>query len=227
MMGHRLFIVVLMGLCAIGSGCSGYSPDRWEREAIRVPRADRAYLADDGALLLRIGVERQLQPDAAGWHWVRVDPAFVQELFTTTVDRRSVDWSATLYDHAWADWEGEDANAQVIPPLHEPGLACPNPPKALSAEPTAIPMLWNPRYGGLHFEPTDRSGWITRTRLAITPGYGVYQSERGQRNQRIETAVAYPFKLALAVVTTPVCIVPGGYVLWHYAVYDLFHPQWP
>lgn len=225
---NQLLIVTLALVASAWlTGCSGYSPAYWEREAIDVPRSDRAYLAGDGALLLGINVERRLQPEAGGWHWIRVEPAFVQGLFAESVDRRGVDWSATLHDYTWADWAGDDANAQIIPPLHEPGLAGPDPPALFGEDPTRVGLLWNPRAGGFHFTPIGQPGKITKTRLCITPRHGVYQSERGRRRMRVETAVTYPFKLALAAVTTPAWIVPGGYMAWHYAVHDLFHPEWP
>lgn len=206
-------------------GCTGRTPARWERESIRVPSPALAYLADDGALLLGIVVERTLQPEHSGWHWVRVEPAFADQLFAATMPPPSSDWSTTLRTYRWADWEGDDANAQMIPPLTEPGLTSDTPPAELGTDLTPLTIVRNPRWGHSHFEVPGQPGMITANRLGITPSDARYQSERGRNRMELDRAIAKPFKYAVAIATIPSWVIPPCYVLWHYSVAEMLHEE--
>lgn len=106
------------------------------QEVVSLGQPYKAYRAADDSVVYGYYVESETESDYTGWHWLVIDPAIGKRLLEAG--------DATVR----VDYDGLLSNARLIPPLDEPGLKDPAPPRVDGQELSKLGYFWSDSLGG-------------------------------------------------------------------------------
>ena len=183
-------LTCLVTACVVLAGCS------IRQEVIYLGKPSQAYQADNGAVLFgyyvqptpQVTLEPAAPPDYVGWHWLVIEPA-TAELMMEALPPGATDDSKRIIT---VDYEGWGRNAQLIPPLLEPGLSDNTPPLVGDGGLTELRFIWDndlrgarlvdqnfatlplirvsPDSATIRIREVDREAWLNILKVAAIAG---------------------------------------------------------
>lgn len=140
-------LICLAIACLVSAGCTV------REEVVSLGKPSKAYRAESGAVLLgynvqptpRVTLDPVPTPEYAGWHWLIVE-ADTAERMMQPLEPGEVDLDKRVIT---VDYEGWGRNAELVPPLLEPGLFDDTPPAVGEGELTQLQFVWDEALGGV------------------------------------------------------------------------------
>ena len=157
-------LICLAIACMVSAGCT------IREEVVYLGKPSKAYRADNGAVLLGYNVQPAPQvtldpvptPDYAGWHWLIVEPGTAERMMEP-LEPGEVDLDKRVIT---VDYEGWGSNAELVPPLLEPGLFDDTPPAVVDGGLTELRFVWDEGLRGVRLMD---AGFATTPLIRVTP----------------------------------------------------------
>lgn len=173
-------LVCLAIACFFAAGCTV------RQEIVFLGQPAQAYQADNGAVLLGYDVKPTprvtLDPSPgsayAGWHWLIIEPA-TADLLLKKSSRDATDSSAQIVS---VSYEGWGSNAQLTPPLLEPGLQDRNPPVVGDGGLKKIGFVWDSAEKGVRLIGQDFSSFAL---IQVSPDNAVLRVREYDRDKML------------------------------------------
>jgi hypothetical protein len=118
---------------------------RTKQETVSLGPPLEAYRADNGSVLFGYRVAPTLKPDHAGWHWLIVEPDTAELLSRPLADDAAAAGPRTVA----VSYRGWGANAELTPPLLEPGRPDSTPPVVGDGGLTPLGFTWDESLGAV------------------------------------------------------------------------------
>ena len=210
-----LALILLLG------GCSSYRqppyPASWETEEVELGLPEAAYRAADGSIVVRYHIERELQPSYSGYHWLVIDPKAAEQALKPKAEFEDPSTYDYEQDHVkirsrYSDPIHHPINAQMRPPILEPGLPDDRLPEGIAdpVEPLVIvliPHLYSD-LPSLSLRKPEAPDIETRM-IDLWPTIDRYQTAQGAENEQRYRKVSAPFQKMKHVVA-----MPFAFVIW-------------
>lgn len=134
--------LICLGIaCIFSVGC------RSKQEVVSLGEPLQAFEADNGSVLLGYYVKPVIKPANAGWHWLVIEPETARLLMQAQPPAADGGRERVVT----VSYKGWDANADLTPPLLEPGFTDAAPPVLGNGGMTVLGMEWDEDRGGLRF----------------------------------------------------------------------------